>query len=238
MSELEVCHTGFYAFDAKAVAEDGTLEGYASTFGNVDLQGDVVLSGAFTDTIKKHDHVWPMLMAHSLGRPVGYVIDAAEDQKGLWFKGQFTLDSDEGKNAAATVRHGLAVGHRPGVSIGYRIPQNGAEWDESTNTRKLKKIDLLEISLAMVPANPRARVSRMKAASEMDIREFEEVLRDLGFSKARACAIASHGFRASDRSESDDSQAEEQKRAAEAFIAELRSAAIVFEFQKGLVIRG
>src|SRR5699024_11634335 len=34
-----------------AADDDGTLEGYASTFGNVDLGQDVVEKGAFLDTI-------------------------------------------------------------------------------------------------------------------------------------------------------------------------------------------
>lgn len=231
MSESATSYTAFYAFDAKQVAEDGTLEGHASTFNNVDLQGDVVLPGAFTDTIKKHNGVWPMLMAHALGRPVGYVTEAAEDQKGLWFKGQFTLDAPEGAAAAATVRHGLRVGHKPGVSIGYRIPKNGAEWDESTNVRKLKQIDLLEISIAMVPANPRARIDRVK--SDMSIREFEEFLRDSGFPKDAACAIASRGFAALDRRDADAAIAE-QRRAGEVMMAELRQASLSFQMRKGL----
>ena len=40
------CH-----FEVKAVQEDGFFSGYASVFGNEDSYGDIVIKGAFAETI-------------------------------------------------------------------------------------------------------------------------------------------------------------------------------------------
>jgi hypothetical protein len=59
--------------------------------------------------------------------------------------------------------------------------------------RTLKKVDLMEVSIVTMPANPKARVTQVKSGS---IREFEAFLRDAGgFSAAQAKAIAASGFK-------------------------------------------
>ena len=232
MPESDLLYTGFFGFEVKAVAEEGTFDGYASTFNNVDWQGDVVMPGAFTETLKKTGGRVPILMAHQSSRIVGFGLTAVEDAKGLKVEGQFTPDSHEGRNAAATVRHAAKVGHKVGLSIGYRVRKDGAEWDDTAGVRKLKAIDLFEYSIAAVPANPRARVGRIKAAGDLTIREFEEFLRDSGYSKDAACAIASRGYAAYERRDAGMDAAAELKRASEAFMAELRGAQFIFELRK------
>ncbi len=224
-------YTNYYSFEAKSgVSDTGVFEGYASTFNNVDLQGDIVQPGAFTATLKKSRGIVPILMAHSSGRPVGYGLEAAEDEKGLWVKGQFTVGSDDGRNAYETIKHAVDVGHKFGLSIGYRIPDKGSEWDESTGVRKLKKIDLLEYSLAAVPANPQARVTGVKSDSEWTIREFEKHLRDVGFSVQAARTITSRGFAAIDPRDADDPP----ERATDGGVmAEVRKAAFFLELKEG-----
>ena len=58
----------------------------------------------------------------------------------------------------------------------------------------------MELSVVTFPANGKARVSAVKAASEIGtMREFERFLRDVGgFSHSQAKAIAASGFKASD----------------------------------------
>jgi hypothetical protein len=232
MPETDLSYTGYCPFEAKAVADDGTFEGYASTFGNVDLQGDVVMPNAFSASLKKTAGIVPVYMAHQSSKPIGWGLEAREDDKGLWVKGQFTLDNIDGRNARATVLHGIGAGAKPGLSIGYRLLKDGAEWDETTGTRKLKAIELMEYSVALTPANPKARITRAKSLNEWSIREFEEYLRDAGFSKGAACTIASRGFAALDRRDADAAVAE-QRRAGEVFMAELRQASLSFELTKG-----
>jgi Escherichia/Staphylococcus phage prohead protease len=231
MPENALLHTGFYAFAlTKAVDDEGTFDGYASTFGNVDLQGDVVLPGAFTETLKKTAGKVPILMAHNSAEIVGFGIEAAEDERGLRVRGQFTPDSDAGRNAAAIARHAHKIGHKLGLSMGYRVRKDGADWDESTGIRKLKAVDLYEYSIAAVPANPRARMTRVKT-----VREAEAALRELGLTGDEARQLISickgeAGREPLDAPERDAKGA--QTEAAAAFMAALRGQSLINELKE------
>ena len=186
-----------FAF-TKELTEAGQFEGHAAIFGNIDLQGDKIKRGAFAESIEESGGRWPVLMAHNTGRVVGFSTGAEEDSKGLKVAGEFTLDSDEGRNAYATARHAMRLGQKFGLSIGYSIRgEDGASFDENTGIRTLKNLTVWEFSLASLPANPRARMTAVKGADSWTIREFEEHLRDVGFSQAEAKRIASAGFNAS-----------------------------------------
>lgn len=195
-------YTKPFEFAIKQIEEgSGNFEGYASIFGGPpDLQGDIVRKGAFADTLQQSKGRVPILMGHQMGRIVGFGLEAEEDNKGLRVAGQFTLDSDEGRNAYAIAKHASKCGHKLGLSIGYMVRPDGSELNERTGIRTLTAVDLYEYSIAATPAAPRARIAAVKAAAgEMTIREFEEFLRESGFSKDAACAIASRGFKAVDR---------------------------------------
>lgn len=230
MPEPEINHTGFFAFAMKSVAEEGTFEGYASTFGNVDLGGDVVERGAFAETLKKTAGKVPVLMAHNSGQIVGFGLEASEDDHGLRVVGQFTLDSDAGRNAAAIARHAHKVGHKLGLSIGYRPRKNGAEWDEQTGIRKLKAVDLFEYSLAAVPMNPRARVTRVKS-----VREAEQMLRDVAGmtgDEARQFISVIRGERDANLDNPERDAKDLLVEGASAFMAELRGHSLLNELKE------
>lgn len=184
-----------FAFETKEVGASGEFEGYASTFGNVDSGGDVVEPGAFIESIvkaKKERRNIPMLWQHNRQEPIGFWKDLAEDAKGLFVKGQLLIEDDPlAKRAFAHVKAGTLGG----MSIGYRLMPGSAESDDRRpGVTKLKKIDLREISLVTMPMNVEARFTGIKSILEggkmPTVREFEEHLRDAGFSKALATAIA------------------------------------------------
>ncbi len=185
-----------YMLDTKAVGEDGEFEGYASTFGNVDLGGDIVEPGAFVESVeqaKKDGRTIPMLWQHDQSEPIGVWQDITEDKKGLKVRGRLLIESDPLALRAHAHLKAKSIG---GMSIGYRIPAGGiAEDEKRPGVSRLKKIDLREISLVTMPMNIRARVTSVKAILEgggmPSVREFEEFLRDAGgFSKSLAAAIA------------------------------------------------
>jgi len=193
--------------ELKGLDGAGVFEGYASTFRNVDLQGDIVQPGAFARTIKEKKGVFPVLMAHDSGQVVGYGTHAEEDRKGLKVTGEFTLTNQLGLDAYHTVKHGAALGHKFGLSIGYYIPDGGASYDEKRGVRLLNDIDLMEFSLAATPANTQAGITSVKAAGELTKRELEAILRErCGLSSREAAALLSKGFEAlgRDGSGSDD----------------------------------
>lgn len=184
------------ALETKALTETGEFEGYASTFGNVDLGGDRIEPGAFIESVVKardERRVIPMLWNHDQGEPIGAWLDIAEDRKGLYVKGQLDIEDDP---VAKRIYGKLKRKSIGGLSIGYRVLPGGSEPDEKRpGVMRLRKVDLREISLVSMPMNIEARVTTVKSIIEAGnmptVREFEEFLRDAGgFSKSLATAIA------------------------------------------------
>jgi len=186
-----------FPFEAKFApdAADGSFEGYASTFGNVDLGGDVIERGAFKDTLKewaRRKSLPPMLLGHRADDlPIGVLTAMAEDERGLKVAGELVIETERGRDVHATMRRGALKG----LSIGYITIEAVPGKAPHEGRRVLKKIDLMEISLVAIPANPSAMVTGVKAIEQWTEREFEHVLRDAGVPRAFARAVILHGFK-------------------------------------------
>lgn len=190
----------------------GAFEGYGAVFGNVDAYGDVIQKGAFKETLRdwnKSKKLPPMLVQHGGwmmtdmdALPIGMWEGMSEDDTGLYVKGRLiNLDTERGK----TIHGAMKEGALDGMSIGYRAKEFSLGTKPDEPRRTLKKIDLMEVSVVTFPANGKARVSSVKGASFIKtIREFEDFLRDAGFSNAQAKAIASRGFKSEPRDEDDE----------------------------------
>jgi uncharacterized protein len=179
--------------DSKAVSDAGVIEGYASVFGNVDSAGEIVEPGAFAESLVKSQRSGrkvKMLWQHDPNQPIGVWEDLAEDGKGLWVKGRLLVE----QSPKAREAHGLLqAGALDGLSIGYRTLKAGPK-EGKPGVISLIKLDLIENSIVTFAANERARVevvkSMLDAGSLPTVREFEGLLREAGFSKAKAAAIA------------------------------------------------
>ena len=192
----------------------GSFEGYGAVFGNVDSHGDVIEPGAFANSLLSRKQsgraLPPMYKQHGMagmGRdPIGVWDHMEEDSAGLVVKGRIIgLDTEQGKFNYAQAKEGALRG----LSIGYRVMPNGSRKGSGRvgePSRFLKMLHLSEVSIVDDPSNARARIGAMKAAlvageaSFADeiktIRDFEEFLRDAGFSNAAARSIATSGFKA------------------------------------------
>ena len=187
--------------DIKSIDDEGKFSGYASTFGNEDLGGDIVQKGAFTKTLLKGAGEVKMFYQHDSSEIIGKFTRLTEDEKGLHFEGQLYIkDILRAKEA----RFLMQEGQLGAVSIGYRIESKGFDPD---GRRLLKEIDLKEISVVTFPMNEMATIDRVKSVEDMTEREFEKSLRDVnGLSQKQAKALMSGGFAAMNR---DDSQQKE-----------------------------
>jgi uncharacterized protein len=204
-------HTKYFDFSVKTDEDTpGRFSGLASTFGNVDLQDDRMMRGAFTDTLKESKGLVPVLMGHIGSRIVGFVVEAAEDSKGLHVTAEFTLDSDEGRNAYAITKHAAKLGHKLGLSVGYQIRPDGSKM-EANGVRQLLAVNLFEVSIAAIPANPRARITGVKAEDISTISEVEDALRDAGFSRNEAKTLVSKMKTLRDAESDDDLPVPEDK---------------------------
>ncbi len=140
-----------------AVNDAGIFEGYASVFNIVDLGRDLVLPGAFRETLQRRgaDRV-KMLWQHESKEPVGAWLSIEEDSLGLKVKGRLNLAVARAREILALMREGTV----DGLSIGVRAEK--AFTDKMTGIRRLQKIDLWEISIVTFPMLPQARVSSVK----------------------------------------------------------------------------
>lgn len=164
-------------FDAKSVRNDGSFSGYASTFGNVDRAGDIVVPGAFIKSLSQRPaQKVKLLWQHDTAQPIGVWNSIYEDSKGLFVKGQIMKEIQKGAEAIALMKAGVI----DSMSIGYVTEESEYSKD---GTRLLKQLGLMEVSLVTFPANEQATVTSMK---ELNPRELEKALRDEGFSWASA----------------------------------------------------
>lgn len=178
-------HLDLKATELKFDDESRTVEGYASTFGNVDSYGDTIAPGAYTKTLQNRERPIRMRWNH-FGPVIGKWVEMREDEKGLWVKGQLTPGHTVAENVYASLRHGAV----DGLSIGFYA----SEVEEDGERRLLKEIELFEISVVEEPADLGAKISGVKATTDdieqiEDYRQAERLLMESGFSKAVAVAL-------------------------------------------------
>lgn len=135
------------------VAADGLVSGYASVFGVPDLGRDVVLPGAFRDSLARRGASGiRMLWQHDPAEPIGRWLALAEDARGLRVRGRLSAGVARARELAALVQEGAI----DGLSIGFRTVEAGR--DRASGLRRLARIDLWEISLVTFPMQPGARL--------------------------------------------------------------------------------
>lgn len=178
-------HTPFDECRIKMQGERG-FAGYASVWGSVDSYGDTVAQGAFSKTLDERG-LPKMYFGHRSDMlPIGKWVEANEDDKGLYVRGELTPGRQFADEVYASLKHGT-VG---GLSIGFY--DRGSEELEGGG-RLLKEIELVEVSVVNEPAEKLARITSVKSAiAAFDtLRDCEVFLRDAGFSRSEAKAFVS-----------------------------------------------
>jgi len=133
------------------------FEGFASTFGNIDLGNDIVEQGAFRDSLAKNPQV-PILWQHTIREPIGKSIHLEEQTKGLFVRGRLPKKDSLVRDRVIPQ---MEVGSIDTMSIGFFI--NEFSFNNETEIRTLEKIDLFEISLVTLAMNPQAVVTDFKS---------------------------------------------------------------------------
>lgn len=148
----------FTRLNLKRVDPDGTFAGYASLFNREDLGGDLILPGAFRDSLRERGAAGiKMLFQHNPNEPIGVWEQLTEDARGLWAKGRLMPDVSRAREVLSLMRAGAL----DGLSIGFRTLIGRR--DAKTGIRRLLKVDLWEISIVTFPLLPEARVAHVKA---------------------------------------------------------------------------
>jgi HK97 family phage prohead protease len=149
------------AFTKQTFTEDDQFyyfEGYASTFGNKDLGGDIVAKGAFTQSLKDNPKPY-LLYQHDMRQPVGVTVSAKETDEGLFYSGKMP----KGNRQCDDINLLLKCGAIDSMSIGYMVTD--FDYDADQSAKILKQINLIEVSLVTMPMNPKATITSVKSVT-------------------------------------------------------------------------
>jgi len=133
----------------------GEFEAIVAVFGNVDSGGDVIVKGAFTDTLAEWqasgDPI-PVVWSHDSNDPfshIGSVVEASETDTGLLVKGQLDLD-----NPKAAQVHKLLKGRRvTQFSFAYSVLDGGPTEVDGESAFELRRLKLYEVGPTLVGMN-------------------------------------------------------------------------------------
>lgn len=179
-------------FEIKSVEENGIIEGFGSVFDeNPDSYGDIVVKGAFEESIKNKPKGFKMLWNHNSNEPIGKWTYLKETNRGLEIKGKLTLEVQRAREVYALMKDEAI----DGLSIGFDLKNGIVDYSKDRSNRYLKKLNLWEISPVTFPAKENALITDVKNIVESigtgNPREIEKSLRDAGLSRKESVLIAS-----------------------------------------------
>ena len=153
----------YKSFETKAAEDTGEITGYFSTYDRIpDSYGDVIAPGAFTDTIKAREesgHPFPLCWNHDLDQIIGKVDKIEDTEKGPLMTASF-FDTPLAQEKRELVKSGVVYQ----FSFAYDILDQGpVTLEDGTKANELRKLDLFEVSIVPIPANPRAEMTSIKA---------------------------------------------------------------------------
>lgn len=180
--------------DAESSAE-GRFTGYASVFGNKDSYGDVVVKGAFAESLKSYGENGagiPCYWSHQMSDPmmnIGQTVKAVEDDHGLLVEVQLDLDNPNAKYTHKLIKEGRVNQ----MSFAFDIEDYAfAESEEHGEYLELRKMKIHEVSVVQVGANQatelldvKDRLTRLKAGralstkNEDQLRQAQSLIEDV-----------------------------------------------------------
>lgn len=142
-----------------------TFKGVLSSYGNVDLGGDVVDKGAYKQTLIHKAGKVKLFFDHFYGvKDVAGVAYLEDKEDGLHMTGVMPIKATDIRDAVIKMRFMLEHGEPLGLSIGYNAVKS--DYDMNGN-RILKEIALEEASITPFPMDTRAKIYEAKARKAM-----------------------------------------------------------------------
>ena len=162
----------------KSADDAGTISGYFSTYDRIpDSYGDVIARGAFTETIQKRKesgHPFPLCWNHDLNQIIGFVdpADIEDTEKGPFMKKASFFNTPLAQEKREIVKSGVVYQ----FSFAYDVLEAGpTTLDDGVKANELKKLELFEVSIVPVPANPRAEVTDIKAGRRNSAKDADAI---------------------------------------------------------------
>lgn len=144
--------------------DNGIISGYFATFDHDhgDSYGDVIAKNAFKGTIerrKKTGHPFPLCFNHDFSCIIGRVTDIGEDNKGAYFTAEF-FPTEKAQEIRGIVKSGVLWQ----FSFAYDVLDQGkVKAGDGSTVNELRELELFEISVVLIPANPRSTLTDIKS---------------------------------------------------------------------------
>ena len=191
-------------------AGEGVFSGYASTFGNKDLQGDVIAKGAFAETLEKDYDGGagiPIHWNHQDGKPSG-----VEDEKGLLISAQLDIEDNPTAQQAYDLLkdgrvHQMSIGFVP-TKTAWITEKGDGPWGGHSEFQQIK---LFEISVVPVAANQQAEILAVKSGRAISSANEEKLRAALASLNEVLEGIDSDNSSTSDEDKPDDSKTGEKQ---------------------------
>lgn len=148
----------FNMVSVKDASGECMIEGYANTSGK-DRVGDIVLPEAFEKCLPTYQKNPVILLNHDWNDVIGRCVHQEITDKGLFIKARISDTRDDIKTL-------IREGCYSTFSIGYN--EIDADYDESTKTKYIKQLELLEISVVSVPANTEAMFTQVTEKTDAE----------------------------------------------------------------------
>ena len=141
------------------------IKGYASVFGNLDSDADVIHKGSFTRSVKEwgpegKDRI-KLVAQHDISRPVARITELKEDVNGLYMEAKFGSHRD-GQDYYLMAKEGIINE----FSVGF-VPVQKEENEKGGYD--ITQIKLYEVSMVTVAANDEAIVTEVKSADPLKL---------------------------------------------------------------------
>ena len=143
----------------------GYIEGYAAVWDNIDEQSEIIRRGAFAKSIRERVptgkiklQVQHVGFATSTLDTIGTVIEAKEDERGLWIRAALAPTE-----RAQELRKLVQSGHVHGLSVGFMALQAGPAVEGGKSIIEHKEGKLLEVTVTPFPANEEAVILAVKS---------------------------------------------------------------------------
>lgn len=160
--------------------EEGQYRALVSVFNNKDSYGDVVLPGAFEETLaqwKASGDPIPVYWSHqlhSLMDNIGHVLEATETTRGLEVLVQLDLDNPNSRQAYKLLKGRRVTQH----SFSYDIVEAGEAQRETPSGEQetvyeLRKLKLYEVGPTPIGANQETELLAVKSATAHVAREVQ-----------------------------------------------------------------
>jgi len=153
------------------------VTGYIST-DEVDRAGEIVTKDCMKDMVKqikagnvKLDIEHSTFRAEEPDMPVGKIVDAGLDEKGLWVKCVLNRGHEKFKSMWESIKGGFL----DAFSIAYQVKDYAEEFVEDMKIKMLKSVELLNVAITGNPVNPGAKMTESfyKSMNFIDVKDTE-----------------------------------------------------------------